>query len=195
MSIALDHGQFRAAAPKLDREERRAVVLPGWLIREDDSTLDITVADLSYGGCKVICDAPLRRGEYVRLSVPRRGLVKAEVRWNRGNQAGLIFKDFERPQPHWPRRAERVQVSATIQLRRYGKLKYEVRVFDISTHGCKTEFVDLPAADERVCVKIAGIEPIEAEVSWLNGHTGGLKFLKPLHSAVLALLLAKLQTA
>jgi hypothetical protein len=43
--------------------------------------------------------------------------------------------------------------------------------------------------------RIEGLEAIEAEVCWLDGHIGGLKFLKQLHPAVLSFLLAKLGAA
>lgn len=175
------------------REERRAVILAGWLIRNDGSTCNLHVVDLSYCGCKIQCDAPLQLGELVRISVPQRGLVEAEVRWRSQGEAGLAFSDTAPTKTYWPRRVNRTRVSIEIKLRRYGKTAYKVHLFDLSTDGCKVEFVDKPQVDERVWVKVPGIEAVEAEVCWLDGYVGGLRFSKRYHPAVLDFVFAKLE--
>jgi hypothetical protein len=37
---------------------------------------------------------------------------------------------------------------------------------------------------ERVWVKFDGLEAIEGSVRWVDGHTGGVQFTRPLHEAV-----------
>lgn len=174
------------------REERRPVDLPGWLIRDDGGTSALVVRDLSYSGCKISCAEPLQRGERIRLSVLKRGIIDAEVRWRRGDLVGLLFASARPVRKHWPRKAGRVPLAAKVHVRRYGKLSYDVRIFDLSTHGCKLEFVDLPKGDEKLWIKLPGIESLEAQVCWLDGYTGGAQFVRALHPAVLSLLLTKL---
>mgnify|MGYP002778626139 FL=1 len=98
---------------------------------------------------------------------------------------------FERVQT--PRRSARVATNATVQLRRPGQYAYCARVLDLSQHGCRLEFVELPVLDERVWVRVAGLEPIEASVCWTLGHVAGLEFGKTIHPAVLDMVLARLR--
>ena len=182
-----------AIAPgPVSRESRRNVDLAGRLVREDGAICEFRLVDLSYSGCKVVCEAPLRRGEKLRLFIMSRGLIEAEVRWRSADRAGLSFPDVAAPSPpHWPRRAERVPLTATVKVRRTSRIRYDLRVFDFSTHGCQLEFVDLPKLEEHVWIKLDGLELLEAEVCWLDGFRGGVRFLKTLHPAVLSLFLSK----
>jgi hypothetical protein len=86
--------------------------------------------------------------------------------------------------PKKPRRAHRTDLDAEVRLRRSGALGFRVRVLDASCEGCKVEFVERPAIEERVWVRFDGLEAIEGSVRWVAGHTGGVKFLRPLHEAV-----------
>ena len=62
----------------------------------------------------------------------------------------------------------------------------------MSPRGCKVEFVERPRMDELVWVKFDWLAAIEAEVCWVDGFFGGLKFLRPIYPAVFELLLARL---
>lgn len=93
----------------------------------------------------------------------------------------------------WPRRSGRIAVDADVVLRRSGQNNYRVRVFDISPHGCKVEFVERPKLDERAWVKFDGLEALEALVCWVNGFDAGMEFEKPIHPAVFELLLDRLK--
>jgi hypothetical protein len=88
------------------------------------------------------------------------------------------------------RRSDRVQLSAFVALRRSGQLNYLVRILDASLHGCRVEFVERPKLDEQLWVKFDGLQPLEAEVCWVDGVTAGLNFLRPIHPAVFAGLIA-----
>jgi hypothetical protein len=90
------------------------------------------------------------------------------------------------------RRSERVSLDALVCLRRSGQLNYRVRVFDASLHGCRVEFVDRPKLDEQLWVRFDGLQPIEAEVCWMQGFTAGVNFIQPIHPAVFESLMARL---
>jgi hypothetical protein len=66
-------------------------------------------------------------------------------------------------------------------------------VFDISPEGCKVELVDCPNLQERVLIKLDGIEGLQAEVCWVEGTCAGLKFERSIHPAVFDLLLERLK--
>jgi hypothetical protein len=172
---------------------RRAVEKRAYAVREDNSVLDLRVVDLSYDGCRVETLERLVPGEMLKLSVLGSGFVKATVRWYKDRLAGLLFDPDQLPSTYRERNAERLHIAAQVSLRRSGRLGYPVRTSDLSPMGCKCEFVERPNIAERVWVKFAGLEAIEAEVCWLVGSCVGLKFKTPIHPAVFELLLARLQ--
>ena len=52
------------------------------------------VANISEGGFMAECDEKLRPGEIVRVNLPGRGQVNAEVRWALGGRFGaMVFND------------------------------------------------------------------------------------------------------
>ena len=90
------------------------------------------------------------------------------------------------------RRSERVPLSASVSLRRSGQLNYRVRIFNASLHGCRVEFVDRPNLAEQLWVKFDGLQPIEAEVCWIEGVAVGVNFVRPIHLAVFDGLISRL---
>ncbi|HEV8407622.1 MAG TPA: PilZ domain-containing protein [Sphingomicrobium sp.] len=82
------------------------------------------------------------------------------------------------------RRSERIALNASVSLRRSGQLNYRVRIFDASLHGCRVEFVERPKLDELLWVKFEGLQPLQAEVCWVEGFTVGVNFIQPIHPAV-----------
>ena len=92
-----------------------------------------------------------------------------------------------------PRRSKRVSLDVEVVLRRRaGKNTFNVTIQDLSRHGCKLELVYRPAVEERVWVRIDGLEPLEARVCWIDGFALGVEFHKDLHPAVFDHLLSKL---
>jgi hypothetical protein len=91
------------------------------------------------------------------------------------------------------RRSERQVLDAEVFLRRPGQLGYRVKVFDASLHGCRVEFVGRPALAEQLWVRFDGLQPIEAEVCWIEGFSAGVNFLQPIHPAVFDRLIASLR--
>ena len=93
---------------------------------------------------------------------------------------------------HWPRKSDRFSVDAEVIVRRLRDHKFRVRVYDISRHGCRVDFLTRPLVDDRAWVKLDGIESLEATVCWVNGFTAGMEFDKPIHPAVFDRLMGKL---
>jgi hypothetical protein len=94
-------------------------------MRADGSSVDVTVIDLSHDGCAIDCPLPLEPGESLRLTVDRRGVIEATVRWRAGRKAGLMFANPDgEAEAKQPRQHERVAVSAEISMRRAGKLHF-----------------------------------------------------------------------
>lgn len=88
------------------------------------------------------------------------------------------------------RRSERVALQGEVRLRRFGSLPYHTQIFDLSPLGCRVEFVERPDVSESVWVRLPGLEPLEAEVRWIEGFAVGVQFMKPLHQAVFERLVA-----
>jgi translocation and assembly module TamB len=56
----------------------------------------------------------------------------------------------EQPGLGQPRKAARVELDAEVLVRRTSGNSYRVRVFDLSPHGCKVEFIERPTLDGKV---------------------------------------------
>jgi len=178
----------------IDRRERRLVSLSAFVVREDGSTIEALILDLSYDGCGIETPAQFRPDEAVKLSVLRRGAIESRVRWCRNGRAGLIFEP-EQPseKKHWPRRSERIATSAEVSLRRLGQSGRRVRVTDLSPEGCKVRLPHQARVGEHLLIKFEGLELLESEVCWAEGFDAGLRFERPFHPAVFALVAERLK--
>ena len=174
-----------------ERGERRPVRLKGFIALEHGSTSGVRVLDLSYDGCGIESPVALAVGQPVKLSVPGRGAIEANVRWYADGKAGLVFAP-EIQRPHVSRKSSRLTLTAEVRLRRIGGSNYRVNVFDLSPQGCRIELIDRPREGEQVLIKFEGLETLEAGVCWVEGHRGGLRFEKTIHPAVFELLLTRL---
>ena len=175
------------------RSERRAVELSGYALLGDGSRIDVALVDLSYEGCRIRCTRSLEPGEIIKLAVFHMGLIDAEVRWSEGGEAGLVFEPTDTAETkHWPRRSQRVPVTATVTMRKQGKPNFEVSVIDMSPEGCKVEFVDRPAVGDLMFIRFDGLETLEAEVCWVEKPAMGLNFAKTIHPAVFDMLMQRL---
>lgn len=174
------------------RRVRRRVSLRGYIVREGGIAEPIELLDLNYGGCGIETSVELIPGEIIKLSVHDRGSMPAEVRWCKGGRAGLDFApSIDSTRKQVERRAARVKVTADVGLRALGRNSYRVRIVDLSTDGCQVELVELPKVGDRMSVKFDGLEVLEADIMWVEGHRAGLTFVNRLHPAVLDLLLRK----
>lgn len=186
------------AAMKIDnkpveRRERRQVSLRALAIRQDGSTAEIYLLDLSYEGCGIETPVELAAGEAIKLSVLCRGAIDAHVRWYKDGRAGLVFDpEKTKEKNHSPRRSERTALSADVSLRRLGQNNYSVRVNDLSPDGCKVELVERPRIGEHLLIKFNGLEVLDGEVCWMEGYVAGLRFEKAIHPAVFDLLVQRI---
>jgi hypothetical protein len=96
-----------------------------------------------------------------------------------------------RPPPPEAREKNRVPVDWQASLKREGRGRYQVRVFDISFSGCKVEIVEQPRVGERVWIKFDGLESIPGTVCWAAGAVAGVEFEREIYPAVLELLLKR----
>ena len=73
------------------REVRRPVSLRGFALHPWGEFTDLTVSNLSYGGCEIRTADQLRRGDTFELRVARRGVIQAQVCWSGLQRAGVKF--------------------------------------------------------------------------------------------------------
>ncbi len=90
-----------------------------------------------------------------------------------------------------PRVAERKYCEIGAGLRQRGASGVSVQILDLSTHGFRAStHLDLqPGAD--VWLKLNGLEAMHAKVAWANAHYVGCAFERPLHPAVLQMVVRK----
>lgn len=182
------------APPEVDRDGRRDVGLTGFAVIENEKTFAISIVDLSYDGCKIETPIALLPGLKLKISVYRLGAaLDAVVCWCRDGTAGLRFATTQPGKVQKDRKAERIEISAAMSLRRAGRISYQCRVFDLTPFGCKVEFVERPRPGDMVWVKFDGLAAVEATVRWVESFYGGLEFVRPIHAAVFDLLLHKLK--
>lgn len=81
----------RAGPERVPRGPRRPARLTASVERSDGTTALAEVTEFSYLGCRLSCDQDFVKGETVRLFLPERGQVHAQVRWVRGGSAGVKF--------------------------------------------------------------------------------------------------------
>lgn len=194
MGAEPNQAAMKLDAMLVDRHERREVSLRALVIRQDGSTAEILLLDLSYEGCGIETSADLRAGEAIKLSVLRRGVIDAHVRWCEKGRAGLAFEpEKDAPKKHRARQNERISITADVSLRRLGQNSYRVKVNDLSPDGCKVDLVERPRVKEHMLVKFEGLEVLDAEVCWIDGYIAGLRFERPMHPAVFDLLLQRLR--
>lgn len=95
------------------------------------------------------------------------------------------------PAPRKGRRAERLPVELGAGLRQRGASGVSVQIMDLSTDGFKaaTHLELHPGAD--VWLRLPGLESSHAQVRWAEGHYIGCAFVRPLHPAVLDMVVAR----
>lgn len=183
----------RRASLADQRQERRSVSMQGHLVRAGGVTQVITMTDLNYGGCGIMVPVELAPGEEVKVSVLGRGSIAAEVCWYADGRAGLVFEPVaQETKEQIERQAVRLEVPGDVALRMPGHNNYHVRILDLSTDGCRVELVERPSVGDLMMVKFEGLEVMDAEVCWVEGFVAGLKFDRPIHPAVLDLLVERL---
>jgi hypothetical protein len=83
------------------------------------------------------------------------------------------------------RRAARKDVVFGAGLRQRGAHAVTIQIVDLSTDGFRaaTHLELFPGSD--VWLKLPGLESLHSRVVWMHGHMLGCQFVRPLHPAVL----------
>ena len=177
----------------LPQPGRRPVSIDGVARLLNGSTVPIRVVDLFYDGCTIETPVDLERKESIRLTV-RGSIISADVCWCSEGKAGVSFASEPSTTPAAAPLSPAVggpQMTIQATMQRHGQPKYLVSVVDLSVDGCKVEFVDRPDVDERVHIRFSGLAPIEGQVRWVAGIEAAVAFERPIHPAVLDILLQK----
>jgi hypothetical protein len=82
------------------------------------------------------------------------------------------------------RRANRTALRLTATMRDGTRSRSQVRVIDMSTHGCRVQSPFVVAADSWLWLSIAGLETQYCRVVWHCEEFVGLEFETPLSKAV-----------
>ena len=98
---------------------------------------------------------------------------------------------FDSPKPLKPRSAQRVQVEFGAGLRQRGASGITVQIMDLSTTGFRVATHLILEAGTDVWLRLPGLEPCHAKVAWSKGHFVGCAFERPLHPAVLDMVVKK----
>ncbi len=89
------------------------------------------------------------------------------------------------------RSAERVQVEFGAGLRQRGAAGVTVQIVDLSITGFRVAtHLGLDNGTD-VWLRLPGLEPCHAKVAWSKGHFVGCEFERPLHPAVLDMVVRK----
>lgn len=98
------------------------------------------------------------------------------------------------PAPRKGRRSERLPVELGAGLRQRGASGVSVQIMDLSTDGFKaaTHLELQPGTD--VWLRLPGLESSHAQVRWAEGHYIGCAFVRPLHPAVLDMIVSRART-
>ncbi|HEX8525933.1 PilZ domain-containing protein [Allosphingosinicella sp.] len=93
--------------------------------------------------------------------------------------------------PTHPRAAERIGVEFGAALRQRGASGVSVQIVDLSTDGFRVAtHLELPPETD-VWLRLPGLEPCHARAVWCHGHYVGCRFVRPLHPAVLQMIVRK----
>jgi len=91
------------------------------------------------------------------------------------------------------RRAPRAALRLSATIREPGRSRTQVRVIDMSTHGCRIEATSGPSADTWVLLSIGGLDTQYCRVVWQVHEFAGLEFAAPISDAVLERLMESQQ--
>ncbi len=92
------------------------------------------------------------------------------------------------------RRADRVQVELGAGLRQRGASGDTVQIMDLSTDGLRVATHLQLCIGKDVWLRLPGLEPCPARVVWSEGYLVGCAFARPLHPAVVRMIVDKAST-
>lgn len=101
-------------------------------------------------------------------------------------QGELFFSSSMAPPRE--RNADRLAVSVRADLRQRGAGAVSVGILDLSTHGFRVDTHLKLDVGTQIWLRLPGLEAMPAHVAWIDGHCAGCSFDRPLHPAVLAMI-------
>ena len=104
--------------------------------------------------------------------------------------AGELSIAAETPEPKG-RVSERVPLEVAAGLRQRGAAGVSVQVMDLSTHGFRAATHLQLEVGSDVWLRLPGLEPCHAVVAWSKANFVGCRFERPLHPAVLEMIVGK----
>jgi len=93
--------------------------------------------------------------------------------------------------PARPRNADRVPVALSAGLRQRGASAVSVQILDLSTHGFRIDTHLSLEVGTQIWLRLPGLEATPAHVAWVEGHCAGCAFDRPLHPAVLSMIVSR----
>jgi len=105
--------------------------------------------------------------------------------------AGELSVAPEAPAKPKGRVSERVPIEVAAGLRQRGASGVSVQVMDLSTHGFRVQTHLELSEGSDVWLRLPGLEPCHAVVAWAKGNYVGCRFERPLHPAVLDMIVRK----
>ncbi|MEP7130600.1 MAG: PilZ domain-containing protein [Sphingomicrobium sp.] len=100
-------------------------------------------------------------------------------------RAGAAAQDVASAKPKDCRRQSyRVPTDSEVAVKRHGGFGFQLQARNVSAGGCRVELIEMVDCGERVIVRLPALEPLGAEVAWVDGANAGLHFQRSLHAAV-----------
>lgn len=117
--------------------------------------------------------------------------------WSLPSEFGTPFMSGElttdlRPAPELTsRKSTRVTLEMGAGLRQRGGTGVSIQIVDLSTDGFRASTHLNLAKGTDVWLRLPGLEPYQAKVMWAKGNFIGCAFERPLHPAVLEMVVKK----
>lgn len=106
--------------------------------------------------------------------------------------SGELTTDTRRVAPDLTsRKSERVPIEIGAGLRQRGGTGVSIQILDLSTDGFRASTHLNLAKGNDVWLRLPGLEPYQARVMWTKGNFVGCAFERPLHPAVLEMVVKK----
>jgi hypothetical protein len=185
-----------AGAAQERRQGRRHVTVlrVAKLVRAHGDELCV-IRNISAGGVMAHFYSPAKIGERLSVEFKSGRKLDGEVRWVRGDDAGIEFDEKidivrflageDDVAGKFEPRAPRIGVGMAATMRA-GIRVHPVTVHDISQGGLKFGAIESTVAGQEVVFRIAGLPPLAGTVRWRDGAHAGVAFEIPLPLATLA---------
>ncbi|HVQ08174.1 MAG TPA: PilZ domain-containing protein [Allosphingosinicella sp.] len=105
--------------------------------------------------------------------------------------SGELTTDSRPPTDRPSRKSKRVALELGAGLRQRGGTGVSIQILDLSVDGFRASTHLELAQGTDVWLRLPGLEPYQAKVAWSKGHYVGCAFVRPLHPAVLDMIVKR----